>query len=192
MKLKSYNILFRIFSFLSDKTDGAPLFVKYKLLLGTLIIGMATSAKAQEKVNEQDTISSQQVSIRCYKATIPPKENTLDEIEISGNVKDENGEPLPNATVLIKNSTQGTLADEYGNFTIKKVKADDKLVFSFFGCKTQEVSVSKIKDGKVNVVLKNDGIILCYETVVVKTHKKKESQQPKKPAGADLQSVPRK
>jgi TonB family protein len=39
MKLKSYKLLFRIFSFLSDKTGGAPLFVRYKLLLGSLIIG---------------------------------------------------------------------------------------------------------------------------------------------------------
>ena len=50
MKLKSYNILFRLFSFLSDKTNGAPIFVKYKILLGTLLLGVvSTSLQAQKK-----------------------------------------------------------------------------------------------------------------------------------------------
>ena len=49
MKVKSYKFLFRIFSFLSDKTNGAPLFVKYKLLLGTFIIGLASSCTNSDK-----------------------------------------------------------------------------------------------------------------------------------------------
>ncbi|MFV0467521.1 MAG: energy transducer TonB [Dysgonomonas sp.] len=72
MKLKSYNILFRIFSFLSDKTNGAPFFVKYKLLLGTLILGLvaSVSAKAQKKEMVSDTISLRSAvpsEITCYK-----------------------------------------------------------------------------------------------------------------------------
>jgi len=42
MKIKSYKVLFRIFSFLSDKTNGASLFVKYKLILGALLVGLTT------------------------------------------------------------------------------------------------------------------------------------------------------
>lgn len=42
MKIKSYRFLFRIFSFLSDKTNGASLFVKYKLVLGALLVGLTT------------------------------------------------------------------------------------------------------------------------------------------------------
>lgn len=51
MKIKSYRILFSFFSFLSDKTNGAPLFVKYKLLLGTLLIGLTgISCNRQKEV----------------------------------------------------------------------------------------------------------------------------------------------
>ena len=167
MRLKSYNILFHLLSFLSDKTNGAPFFVKYKLLLGMLIIGMITSAKAQEKDNERDTTSFQQVSVT------PTKQNIRGEIEISGNVKDDTG-PLMGATVRIKNSSQGVAADFDGNFQIK-AKANDILVFSFIGCETQEIRVSKIKNGKVDVVLKQDGVILCYE-VVISVRKRKPKQ----------------
>ncbi|NDV67393.1 energy transducer TonB [Dysgonomonas sp. 25] len=44
MKMQSYKILFRLFSFLSDKTNGSSLFVKYKLMLGTLIIGLSATS----------------------------------------------------------------------------------------------------------------------------------------------------
>lgn len=49
MKIKSYRFLFRIVSYLADKTNGAGLFVKYKLLLGTLIIGVAGAACGKKK-----------------------------------------------------------------------------------------------------------------------------------------------
>jgi TonB family protein len=55
MKIKSYHLVFRVLSFLSDKTNGFPLFAKYKLMLGTLIIGLTASSCTNKKtanVNE--------------------------------------------------------------------------------------------------------------------------------------------
>lgn len=79
MKLKLYKSIFYVFSFLSDKTNGASFFVKYKLLLGTLIIGLAgTSAKAQKRDAISDTIAlrkplhSEMAS--CYKVAIDSTE----------------------------------------------------------------------------------------------------------------------
>ncbi|GAB6123408.1 energy transducer TonB [Dysgonomonas termitidis] len=92
MKLKLYKSLFHVFSFLSDKTNGANLFVRYKLLLGTLIIGLAgISAKAQKKETVNDTIPlrkplhSEMAS--CYKVAvdstkIPQISDTLDIKEV--------------------------------------------------------------------------------------------------------------
>jgi protein TonB len=59
MKIKSYRLLFGFLSFLSDKTNGFPLFAKYKLMLGTLIIGLSASSYANKKANSQTT---------CYEA----------------------------------------------------------------------------------------------------------------------------
>ncbi|NDV96044.1 hypothetical protein D0T84_14140 [Dysgonomonas sp. 521] len=75
MKRKSYNLLFRFFSFLADKTNGAPLFVKYKLLLGTLIIGVAgTSCSNKSKVTCYDMSlppDEDSMQITCYEPTVP-------------------------------------------------------------------------------------------------------------------------
>lgn len=67
MKRKSYNLLFRFFSFLADKTSGAPLLVKYKLLLGTLIIGIAGTSCT----NKSKTM------VTCYDMSLPPDEDSL-------------------------------------------------------------------------------------------------------------------
>ena len=44
MKKSFIKILYRLFAFLSDCTNGYKLFVKYKLILGTLLIGLTTTS----------------------------------------------------------------------------------------------------------------------------------------------------
>lgn len=94
MKLKLYKSIFHVFSFLSDKTNGANCFVKYKLLLGTLIIGLAgTSAKAQKKETANDTIyllkplHSEMAS--CYKVAVDSTK--IQQTSDTLNVKDCSG-----------------------------------------------------------------------------------------------------
>lgn len=68
--------------------------------------------------------------------------NTLwAQIEVSGVVSDQNGEPLPGVTVLEKNTTNGTATDMDGNYTIT-VPADATLQFSFIGFTPKEVPVN--------------------------------------------------
>lgn len=64
------------------------------------------------------------------------------EKDISGNVSDEKtGEPLPGATVIIKNTTKGTNADLDGNYSLKNVTLNDTLVFSYVGYISGELKV---------------------------------------------------
>ncbi len=83
MKIKFYRAFFRLFSYLSDKTNGFPLFVKYKILLGTIIVGVTTTACPSRIIHcyvppyvDNDT------NVRCYKAAIPTdtiqKADTID------------------------------------------------------------------------------------------------------------------
>jgi len=58
MKIKSYRTLYRFFSFLSDKTNGASFFVKYKLALGALLIGLTTVSCSNDEEEE--------MPIMCY------------------------------------------------------------------------------------------------------------------------------
>jgi TonB-linked SusC/RagA family outer membrane protein len=59
---------------------------------------------------------------------------------VSGTVKDETGESIPGATVVVKGTQTGTVTDLDGNFSIQAA-AGDILVVSFVGFKTKEVAV---------------------------------------------------
>ncbi|MBT7010065.1 MAG: hypothetical protein HN959_00680, partial [Flavobacteriaceae bacterium] len=51
---------------------------------------------------------------------------------ISGTVTDENGVPLPGATVLVQGTSNGVSTDFDGNYSIN-ASSGDTLVFSFVG-----------------------------------------------------------
>jgi len=55
----------------------------------------------------------------------------------------ENGEPAPGTSVVIKNSTVGTVVDRDGTFRLN-VDGDPEIVFSFVGYKTMVRKASKI------------------------------------------------
>ena len=59
---------------------------------------------------------------------------------ISGTVTDDNGVPLPGATVLVQGTTNGVSTDFDGNYSIN-ASSGDTLVFSFVGYTTQSVLV---------------------------------------------------
>lgn len=63
---------------------------------------------------------------------------------IEGTVKSRNGETLPGTTILVKGTTNGTLTDEKGHFTLQ-AEARDILSVSFIGFETLEVAVGNQK-----------------------------------------------
>ena len=77
-------------------------------------------------------------------------------VRVSGMVTDSGGVPLPGVTVVIKGTTNGTITDMDGKYSLSNVPDDATLVFSFVGMKTREMSVA----GKttVSVVLVEDAI----------------------------------
>ncbi|PIF00404.1 MAG: hypothetical protein CR994_06500 [Maribacter sp.] len=56
-----------------------------------------------------------------------------------GKVVDEMGEPIPFANVILKNSTEGTITDDNGNFYIESDITYNTLVVSFMGFEAKEV-----------------------------------------------------
>ena len=81
---------------------------------------------------------------------------------VSGKVTDSSGAPLPGVTVAIKNTTQGTVSDANGNYSLSNVPADATLVFSFVGMKTEEMAVT----GKTTVNLTMQEETVGIEEVV--------------------------
>lgn len=66
-------------------------------------------------------------------------------------VKDENGEPIPGVSVLIKGTVTGTATDNKGNFQLKVAK-NSALIFSFLGMETKTVFIESEKP--IQVVMK--------------------------------------
>ncbi len=85
-------------------------------------------------------------------------------IDISGNVTDENGEPLIGVNIQVKGTNLGTATDFDGHFSLEEVAEEAVLVVSYVGYQTQEIPV----DGRtsLNIVMTSDSQLLD-EVVVV-------------------------
>ncbi|RKD90619.1 TonB-linked SusC/RagA family outer membrane protein [Mangrovibacterium diazotrophicum] len=83
-------------------------------------------------------------------------ESVQQQLTVKGTVTDASGAPLPGVTVIVKGSTEGTITDFDGNYTVKDVSSDAILVFSFVGMHAQEIPVA----GKsvINVELEEESI----------------------------------
>ena len=84
--------------------------------------------------------------------------------KVNGTVTDEKGQPLPGVTIVVKGTSNGIVTDMDGKFSLSKVGADDVLVFSFIGMKTQEIPVGSQTDFKIVMA---DETIGVDEVVVV-------------------------
>ncbi|MEM9650261.1 MAG: carboxypeptidase-like regulatory domain-containing protein, partial [Bacteroidota bacterium] len=83
--------------------------------------------------------------------------------EIRGSVKDEQGNPLAGANILVKGTTNGTQADFDGNYTLEVADGNATLVVSYLGFKTTEVALNG--QSVIDIVLLEDAARL--EDVVV-------------------------
>ena len=76
----------------------------------------------------------------------PAPAGTVDEVmavqqgkKVTGVVVDGTGEPVIGANVVVKGTTNGTITDFDGNYTIEGVPADGVLVISYIGYLSQDV-----------------------------------------------------
>ena len=90
------------------------------------------------------------------------KPNTVREIpqqrmyRVIGRVTDENGQPLPGVTVLLKGTQLGTSTDAEGKYMLMVPAGKHALIFSMIGMEDQEKAVDPVNDEmQVNVVMKN-------------------------------------
>jgi len=81
---------------------------------------------------------------------------------ITGNVKDNLGEPLPGVTIIIEGTTQGTVTDVDGKYNISASEGD-VLVFSFMGFESRKVTVGN--QSVIDIQLSED--LESLEEVVV-------------------------
>lgn len=83
-------------------------------------------------------------------------------IPIKGTVTDSKGEPIIGANILEKGTTNGTITDMDGNFTLS-VPADATLTITYVGYQPLSIAVK----GQRNFNIKMEEEALSLETVVV-------------------------
>ena len=85
---------------------------------------------------------------------------------LRGTVRDENGEPIPGVTVLIKGTLIGVSTAIDGSFTLDLPGETEVLQISFIGMETQEIKISP-QMNELNVVMRPH--ISELEEVIVST-----------------------
>ncbi len=147
-------------------------------LLGDLLRSISSQTDlAFHRVNEYVQIRKKEFGVDAI----------VEEIEVSqaitGTVTDENGEPLPGATVVEKGTTNGTITDIDGQFSIS-LEPGTTLLVSFVGYIPQEITVSN--ETSIEVVLQPDFASL-EEVVVVGYGSSKKEDLTGAVAGANIQ-----
>ena len=86
---------------------------------------------------------------------------------ISGIISDKNGEPLPFASIYIKNTTYGVSSNAFGEYFIELESGNYTIIFSYIGFENEEKSINLTEKPKIiNVILtENDLGLIEYEVV---------------------------
>ena len=74
--------------------------------------------------------------------------------KITGTVKDNNGEPVIGANVSVKGTTNGTITDVDGNFSLENISDNVIIVISYIGYTSQEIKAGK--QTSLKIILKED------------------------------------
>lgn len=94
--------------------------------------------------------------------------NLIKEINISGNITDENGGPLPGATITVEGTSLGTVSDIDGNFSID-LEEGAVLVVSFIGYQSKRITVTNQSRIDVQMELNESAleevVVVGYGTV---------------------------
>ena len=175
------------FGYRSDLLKNAPeLFIeKGTIKVGTLLDRFLSPINFMCLFTENKTILVKKKP-RIDEGKMP-QNNTLnaDQLQVSGTVSDNNGQPLPGASIVEKGTTNGTQTDFDGNYTIALTDKKAILVFSYIGFVSQEISVQD--KTVVNVSLKEDAAKLD-EVIVVGYGSSKRNDLTGSIARADIES----
>jgi hypothetical protein len=106
---------------------------------------------------------------------------------VSGTVVDESGEPLIGVNILVKGTTQGTVTDLDGKFSLAVPPGSDALIFSYVGYANKEVQQVPRRGGRIDVQLQASGMLLD-EVTVMGSRRPKARQE--RSAPAQPQTIP--
>ncbi|WP_164891076.1 SusC/RagA family TonB-linked outer membrane protein [Botryobacter ruber] len=132
------------------------------VLLGTwqMSLGQDLASAGHLAVNKQEKVLA---SLGLRDSNIAGV-SAVQSQRVSGRILDEKGQGLPGVTVMLKGTSNGTVTDIAGDFSLAVPDGNGTLVISFVGYTTQEIPVNN--RATVNVTLAPDAKAL-EELVVV-------------------------
>ena len=140
--------------------------MKYLYVLPLVAIAVAAFARPEvsNELNEISSVKVNDLASIVKVEEVKSVENSLEEkFVLKGQVMDYSSKkPVPGASVLIKGTTTGTLADKNGKFQLS-VKNGDVLVVSYVGLQTQFLVVK----GNANLVVWMKEDVQSMEEMVV-------------------------
>ncbi len=136
------------------------------------VVGKKTVADILVKVSEVAGVKFKQVNNNINVEKLRNKSDEVGNLEIvlqsqtvTGNViSDEDGQPLIGVSIVIKGTSQGTVTDIDGKYSVEVPSGESVLVFSFVGYYTEEVQVGN--RSVINLTMNSD-ISTLSEVVVV-------------------------
>ena len=102
--------------------------------------------------------------------------NLTAQVKVGGQVLDTQEQPVPFANVLFKDSNEGTITDENGNFYLESDTTYSTLVVSFIGFTTKEIELTKRVMYKMKITLEEEANAL--DEVVIYQGKIKKKGNP--------------
>lgn len=159
-----------------ERESGFSFFINSKNLNLNRRVSVSASEKNIFQVLEQVFAGTNvEYKILDNKIVLTAKETKVTQQKtkpVAGTVKDKNGEPLIGVSIMEKGTTNGTVTDLDGNYTLTPQTASPVLLFSYVGYQKKELPVS----GPVlNVTLEDDSQVL-NEVVVTALGIRKEAK----------------
>ena len=109
---------------------------------------------------------------------------------VSGKVTDDTGQPLPGVTVVIKGTTQGTVTNMDGEYSIPNLPENVTLQFSFVGMRSQEIVAGNQTTINVELVVDAIGVDEVVVTAMgIKRQEKALGYSVQKVEGEELQKA---
>ena len=138
----------------------------YVLPLATVAVAAFARPEVSNKLDEISSVKVNDLTSIVKAEEVKSMENSSDEkFKVSGTVLAADTKiPVMGASVIIRGTTNGTLTDLDGKFTLTGLKKDDVIQVSFVGFQTRSVIV---KDESPLTILLNDAVQNLDEMVVV-------------------------
>ena len=101
------------------------------------------------------------------------------QLKITGQVLDNNNEPLPYVNVYFKNTTNGTVTNFNGRFELTATKKRGKIEISFVGYETQSLKYTPKKTNFKIVLIEASNTL---DEIIIVTKPKKRLRKKENPA----------